>query len=794
MLESERKLNEQYTELEIIYSTSPMGMCFMDTDLRYLRCNEKLAEINGISAADHIGRTLREIVPEIAETMEHIYRTVIDTGEPVIDVEASMTAGTDSQKKRYFSACYYPVKSEDGVVRGVSSIVQEITARVEVDKALSESQERYKQLVEHASDIIYRTDLEGYFTYINPIAISIMGYTEEEVLGEHFTKGVVQAYRRKTITFYERQLRKQIKNTYYEYPVLANDGTEVWLGQNVQLIWEKGQIAGFQAVARDITARVEVEVSLQEAHEQLENRVQERTKELTEANVKLKNENTERKLAETALKESEERNRLLLDSTAEAIYGLDLNGNCTFCNSACLRMLGYETQDNLLGKNMHGLIHHTRVSGSPYPVEDCQIYKAFIRNERSHVDTEVLFRKDGSSFPAEYWSYPINSDGKTIGCVVTFMDITERKRAEEYLLKYEHIVSASVDLLAFLNKDYIYQAVNDSYLDYFGKSRGEVIGHQASEILGQEVFENQVKPNMDRCLTGQQVNFQICLNYQKNGHRYMDVYYSPFRESDGSVSGIAANIRDITEKKQAEEEASMHRERLAHLVRVQTLGEMASGIAHEINQPLAAIDSYAQASRRHLQSGKANTGKVEELIEKISDQARRAGSIISHLRAMMQNKISNPVALDINNLLGEAAKLAGIETKNNDCNLIFKYSRSLPRVICDEIQIQQVALNLISNAVEAMGDIADDVEKNINVETRIKDDNYVEVCISDNGPGINDRDVNNIFEAFYTTKDSGLGMGLTICKSIIENHGGKLGYLQSKTGGARFYFSLPVEK
>ncbi len=318
------------------------------------------------------------------------------------------------------------------------------------------------------------------------------------------------------------------------------------------------------------------------------------------------------------------------------------------------------------------MIHPTRTDGSPYPVEDCQIYKAFSKNEKCHVDTEVFFRKDGSSFPTEYWSHPIKSSDETIGCVVTFLDITERKRAEE--------------------------------------------------------------------------------------------------------------------------ETRMHRERLAHLVRVQTLGEMASGIAHEINQPLAAIDSYAQASRRHLQSGKANTGKVEELVEKISGQARRAGSVVSHLRAMMQNKISNPVALDINNLLREAAEIAGIETKNNDCNLIFKYSRSLPRVICDEIQIQQVALNLISNAVEAMADITDDVEKNINVETRIKDDNYVEVCISDNGPGINVRDVNNIFEAFYTTKDAGLGMGLSICKSIIENHGGELGYSQNKTGGSRFYFSLPVEK
>jgi PAS domain S-box-containing protein len=134
---------------------------------------------------------------------------------------------------------------------------------------------------------------------------------------------------------------------------------------------------------------------------------------------------------------SEERNRLLLDSTAEAIYGLDLNGNCTFCNTACLRMLGYGNKDDLLGENMHDLIHHARADGSPYPVEDCQIYKSFTNNERVHIDTEVLFRKDGSSFPAEYWSHPIIYGSKTVGSVVTFMDITERKRAEIMIQRSE---------------------------------------------------------------------------------------------------------------------------------------------------------------------------------------------------------------------------------------------------------------------------------------------------------------------------------------------------------------------
>ena len=142
---------------------------------------------------------------------------------------------------------------------------------------------------------------------------------------------------------------------------------------------------------------------------------------------------TERKRAEEALRESEEQARLLLDSTAEAIYGIDIDGECTFCNPVCVAMLGYDGAEDLLGRHIHDLIHHTRPDGNPYPAEECLIYQAFREGEGTHVDNEVLWRKDGTSFAAEYWSHPINRDDRVIGAVVTFLDITERKRAEEAL-------------------------------------------------------------------------------------------------------------------------------------------------------------------------------------------------------------------------------------------------------------------------------------------------------------------------------------------------------------------------
>ena len=146
--------------------------------------------------------------------------------------------------------------------------------------------------------------------------------------------------------------------------------------------------------------------------------------------VALAEEITERKQSEDRLRASEEQSRMLLDSAGEAIYGIDTEGRCTFCNPTCLRLLGYAGQEELLGRNMHEVIHHSHADGSTYAEHECQVFQAFLRGEEIHADDEVLWRADGTSFPAEYRSFPTRKDGEVVGSVVTFTDITERKRAE----------------------------------------------------------------------------------------------------------------------------------------------------------------------------------------------------------------------------------------------------------------------------------------------------------------------------------------------------------------------------
>ncbi len=159
---------------------------------------------------------------------------------------------------------------------------------------------------------------------------------------------------------------------------------------------------------------------------------------------------TARPPAAANLRGSDELVRLLLNSTGEGIYGVDLDGNCTFANPACARLLGYKSVDELLGRHMHDLVHHTRPNGEPYPVGECRIYQAFREHKGTHVDDEVMFCSDGKPFPAEYWSYPVDRDGELVGCVVTFVDISERRRIEEELRARTRELVQSVEELKAL--------------------------------------------------------------------------------------------------------------------------------------------------------------------------------------------------------------------------------------------------------------------------------------------------------------------------------------------------------
>ncbi|HXX86475.1 MAG TPA: ATP-binding protein [Casimicrobiaceae bacterium] len=243
---------------------------------------------------------------------------------------------------------------------------------------------------------------------------------------------------------------------------------------------------------------------------------------------------------------------------------------------------------------------------------------------------------------------------------------------------------------------------------------------------------------------------------------------------------------------EAKSETAQYRERLAHLARVHTIGEMSAAIAHEVNQPLMAIENYALAAHRRLASdGVDDRVKLGALLDKIAGQAARAGDVLKRLRSIVKKHESEVTVFNLGTLVADTVNLVEVESRLKDVQVEIAVASDLPPVVADEVQIQQVVLNLVRNGIEAM-DQPGIVSKVLRVEVQNPRSHELVVRVVDRGKGLSSIDREHIFEPFYSTKEKGLGIGLAICRSIIEAHGGKLSYSPHTGGGAVFQFSLPI--
>src|SRR6266536_2848851 len=275
-------------------------------------------------------------------------------------------------------------------------------------------------------------------------------------------------------------------------------------------------------------------------------------------------------------------------------------------------------------------------------------------------------------------------------------------------------------------------------------------------------------------------------------HAWPDALIPRVRLVGEVFASVLARQRSAKQIGDARVETAQYRERLAHLVRVHTVGEMSAAIAHEINQPLVAIENYAQAARRRLASGGAVDGaKLEELLDKICGQAARAGEVLKQLRSIVKKHESHAVECDLGKLVADTVKLAELESRLSETRVEVVVEPHLPAVLADEVQIQQVVLNLTRNAVEATGEAGIE-DRTLAVEVASCGESELVVRVVDRGPGVEADEAERIFEPFYSTKGTGLGIGLGICRAIVEAHGGRLSHVPNPGGGAIFQFTLPI--
>jgi PAS domain S-box-containing protein len=263
------------------------------------------------------------------------------------------------------------------------------------------------------------------------------------------------------------------------------------------------------------------------------------------------------------------------------------------------------------------------------------------------------------------------------------------------------------------------------------------------------------------------------------------------RDERGTPSGHIAVVTDVTEQKQAEEVSRKQQERLQLVSRLITVGEMASTLAHELNQPLASIVNFNMGCVRRIRSGAWNAPDLLGALEQASAQAERAGHIIQRIRDMVARREPSRVALDVNAVIGEVARLVEIDAGKKGVRVQLELAGGLPPVRADKVMIEQVMLNLVKNAVEAM-EQTDPALRELTMRSSANGGRTVEVALTDRGVGVPDELSDGQFPPFFTTKRDGMGLGLSICRSIVEFHDGRLSAMRNPQGGSTFRFTLPV--
>jgi PAS domain S-box-containing protein len=701
---------------------------------------------------------LRMIKAEAPQT--HV---IIMTGEP--------TAGTAIEAVRAGAYDYLPKPISKDEIRSVvarASYLREVEAdrqRLETanreyqehlkqlieerTEALLQTEERYRNLVETTFDWVWEVDAQGRYIYASPRVKELLGYTPAEILGRTPFDLMPEEESRRVKSRFEQAVAERRPFSLLENTNIHRDGHLVVLETNgMPILGPDGTVLGYRGMDRDIT---------------------------------------ERKRAIEALARLNAKNEMVLNSVAEGILGLDANGVHTFVNPAAARMLGY-TPEELVGRPSHNLWHHTKPDGRPYPEGECLVLRSIREGVVHHVVAEIFWRKDGTSFPVEYTATPVYEQGRPAGAVVTFADITERKLAEERLLRQSALLDAANDAIYVRTMDHTVTYWNEGAVRLYGWSCAEALGRKISDLA--EVDPEAFAAANHVLLERGSWQGELKRKNKAGNERVVFCRWTLLRDTQGQPSEVLAINTDVTEMRILE----------ANFLRAQrqeSIGALAGGIAHDLNNILAPILIAAPFLRDSV-----TDPENRATLTTIESCAQRGADIIKQLLTFARGKPGARVPLPPRHLLREMDKIIR-ETFPRNIQPSVNLPKDLWLVVGDATQIHQSLLNLCVNARDAMpqgGQLALAAEnRTLDAEAArtmpdAKPGKYVCISVCDTGEGIPPENLERIFDPFFTTKElgKGTGLGLATVIGIVRGHEGFIRVSSQVGHGTTFELYLPA--
>jgi two-component system, LuxR family, sensor kinase FixL len=489
--------------------------------------------------------------------------------------------------------------------------------------------------------------------------------------------------------------------------------------------------------------------------------------------------------SQAALRKTEQHMQIAANAADLALFTWDLARDDIWLSQKARAVFGFSPSEKIDTERIQSVIHP----------EDRDLVRNAVKDSlqtgaENPVEYRVVLQDGTIRWLVRRSSTEFDSNGRPVFMHGILFDITERKFAEE---RFRLVVEAAPNAIIMINRKRRIVLMNKQVETLYGYNRDELIG-QPVEILVPERFRSQhssyrhayfgdasVRPMgggrelFGRCKDGSEIPIEIGL--------------SPIHTSEGP--SVLASIVDISERKKAEREAARHRHELAHLSRVAMLGELSGSLAHELNQPLAAILSNAQAAEQFLRDEVVDVHELRQILSEIVAQDKRASEVIQRLRLLFtKGEVGHHFTnLHINEVVQDVLKLMRNDLANQGVTVETELAENLPAIQGDPVQLQQVLLNLVLNACEAMID-CDPSERQL-IITSGRENGAVHVSVKDRGVSIPEETMERLFEPFFTTKATGMGLGLSVCRTIIEAHRGNIWVTNNVKRGATFHFSLP---
>jgi len=739
---AEQELRQAEEHIRAILEYSPNWIFLKDTEGRYLLVNREIERVFGVSQEQIKGKTDSEISPpeQAAEYRANDLKVLRAGLTMEFEEIALLEDGPHTSIVHKF-----PLFDTQGNIYAIGGVATDITERKRAEEARRYSEEQYRTVVEAASDAVISMDENGGILLANPATTRIFGYEPAELIGKSLTVLMPEFMRK----LHEAGFRRYLAT-----------------GQR-HLNWQGTGVTGLRKNGQEFPVEVSFGEMTSNGHKVFTGFIR---------------DISEKKRAEDELRKQKEVFQKIFEHIPAMIGFVDKDDYIELVNPAWERAMGWTLKE----------IHEQNVDvfAEAYPDPQYrQMVLDFVAGSTGEFKDLKVRVRDRRVIDVAVAVVHL-SDGTS---VAIGQDITERKRTEAELRESE----ARFRLVADSAPVMIWMAGTDKLCTYFNKPWLDFTGRSLDRELGNGWAEGVHPEDLGRCMTAyiqafdhqEAFRMEYRLRHHDSEYRWVSDIGVPRFNPDGTFAGYIGSCIDVTEQRRAEEQLHQAQEDLARVTRTQAMGELAAAIAHEVNQPLTAIVTNGNFSLRHLEGANPNPEELRAAITEIVNDGTRASAVISRIRGLLLKGTSRRTELEINQIIQEVTILLRHELSRNRVSLRTDLAADLPRVAGDAVQMQQVLINLIMNAVEAMTTSTDRTRELLISSARSPEGVLVQVRNS--GPGIEPEVADRIFEPFFTTKAEGIGMGLSISRSIIESHGGRMSLVPASLG-ALFQFTLPV--